>query len=184
MTIENNNQQKVLKRTTRSPLTSLAAPSLMAAHNESSNSIICVGAQLPPELYDHMQIALIEMMRAIFGAEVTVQFDSQSKKYVGYFEGKQRIEITKDRITCGTGADDEIALAIEAAIQFGWKRIRLNGSDDFKRRAYAEAIRRGYGAGDIDGYTPLTISCTPTATSSLPNSSGAKIPAPSRRSQF
>ena len=107
---------------------------------------------MPPELFNHLQKYLEELLvRHFFDDDLVVVFDSVKETYIASTGGAVRLIIARDKIACGSGTSDEIAFCIQASIDFGWKRIRLQGSDDFKERAYAEAIRRGYRPEDIDG---------------------------------
>jgi MobA/MobL family/Large polyvalent protein-associated domain 7 len=162
MTTHNTKNQQKKKTTTRAPLIATSISSASTLFNASSNIIACVGDPLPKEIYDYLQIALAELIARIFEGDSEIRFDQGSGTYKGYHCDQQVIEVSKDKIACRFGTDKEVEFAIAAAITFGWKRIRLSGSEDFKQRAYAEALRRGYGASDIDGYVPLTITCTPS----------------------
>jgi hypothetical protein len=131
------------------------------------NGVQCFGDEVRPELFDHLEECLREVLRRIYPGEVQVTYDAKLGVYTAHHEGIEVAKVTKDKIVCASDSDDAVRLCVEAAIELGWKRIRFHGSEDFRRRAYEEALRRGYGPADIDGYSPPSngLALVPTSTS-------------------
>lgn len=56
------------------------------------------------------------------------------------------------QIKCASGSRDEIATAVAIAQRNGWRGLHLTGDDDFKRRAFKEAVAQGFDAATVTGY--------------------------------
>lgn len=56
------------------------------------------------------------------------------------------------KIRCSTGSDEEIRVAIQLIKVKGWKKLRVSGDKEFRRRAFFEAIRQGLKPDEIYGY--------------------------------
>lgn len=120
--------------------------------NSEVNFITSTAHPYPSEQFRHLFRYFGEMMEMWFPEQkTTVMQDRPCSFYVLQVEGVTLLTVHRDKIQLATGSDLEIELAIQVCIDFGWKRIRLHGSDDFKQRAYAEAIKKGYSPEDIDG---------------------------------
>lgn len=57
-------------------------------------------------------------------------------------------------IVCLNGSDEEAAVAVKLAQAKGWKGIKVNGSDDYRRAVWLEALRKGFTPDSIRGYSP------------------------------
>lgn len=60
-------------------------------------------------------------------------------------------------IACETGSDAEAAVAVKLAKIKGWKQLKINGAEDFRRAVWFEALRSGCKPQDIKGYEPTTM---------------------------
>lgn len=130
--------------------TRLATPSIC--------SVVMLQGEVRPELFNRLERYLEETLRQYFeGNDFRVLFDHKTQHYSAWVDGIERIRLSRDRITCMSGNEQEVRLCIQACIDFGWKRIRLSGSEDFKRRAYSEALSRGYSPSEIEGYAPPQV---------------------------
>ena len=56
------------------------------------------------------------------------------------------------KVRCASGSDEEIRVAIQLAKVKGWKKLRVSGDKEFRRRAFFEAIRQGFKPDEIYGY--------------------------------
>lgn len=119
------------------------------------NSILPIQGEVRPEIFGGLLRYLEELLRQHFqGEEFSVVYDTKTKTYLTSVDGAPRITVASDKITCMTGNDEEVRMCIQAGRDLGWTRIRLTGSEDFKRRAYDEALRCGYAPNEVSGYTP------------------------------
>lgn len=58
-------------------------------------------------------------------------------------------------IRCHTGSDEEIEILVRLAKEKGWSGIHLNGSEEFKEKAFLRAVRTGaFEPEQIAGYKP------------------------------
>lgn len=139
-----------------------------------ANSVACAGEPLRPELFATLLTYLTECLEKQFpDSHCKVNYDAKSGSYNLTVDGRTRVVITRERVVCETGSQEEVRLCIQACIDFGWSQIQLNGDDDFKRRAYDEAIRRGFRPADVHGYEPAAAAVPSGETSS--QTSFAKI---------
>ena len=140
----------------RAPQTQSVIPApIPLAGSAGSDNALQLAEPMRPEWFEKLFASLEHLLRLHFPeSAVSVTFSAKHSCYTLAVDGEPQLTVTKDRIAFTKSTDAEIALAIEVAIGLGWSGIRLNGSEDFKRRAYHEAIRRGFSPEDISGYAP------------------------------
>ncbi len=137
--------------------------------NSEVNFITSTAHPYPRDQFRHLFRYFAELMEMWFpGQETSLLEDRVAQSYYLQVDGVTLLTVHPDKIQLATGSNREIELAIQVCIDFGWKRIRLHGSDDFKQRAYAEAIKKGYSPEDIDGVSQ------PQPVLSPSDNSGAK----------
>ena len=135
----------------------------------SENTVETYGEELRDEMFHHLNEYFKELLARRFpGRRYGVTYDARTFSYTATVDGHPVLSMTRSKITCATGSDIEVELCVQAAIDFGWKRLRLNGTDDFKQRAFEEALRRGYKAEDIDGYKPQVITPSVQVPQAIP----------------
>lgn len=144
--------------------TKMFVPYRLAASSEEQS--------LRPEIFANLRQYFIELFQVHYPDQLcSVDYDEATASYCLSANGEAKLVVTNKKVTCATGSQDEVRLCIQACIDFGWSKIHLTGSEDFRRRAYAEALRRGYKAEDISGYEqdhvhivevmPTTLPCNP-----------------------
>jgi hypothetical protein len=137
--------------------------------NSEVNFITSTPHPIPQEHFPRLFRYFEELLGLWFPGQTTSVVEDRTKNsYALQVDGVTLLTVERDKIKLATGSAREIEVAIQACIDFGWKRIRLHGSDDFKQRAYAEAIKKGYRPEDIDGLSEPQPSLSPT------DNSGAK----------
>lgn len=97
-----------------------------------------------------LQVRYQQQIQAVLAARLAY-VDCQQDRIAITLIGGGRVTDHGDRLLTGAGRNQEISAALSLAKSKGWKTLSLSGDDDFKRRAWLEAVRAGL---NVVGYEP------------------------------
>ena len=103
----------------------------------------------------------LERLIAIFGKDLVERSRDQDGIHFRIKVDEQRVvHDYGSKVRCSSGSDEEISVAIQLAKAKGWKKLKVNGDKEFRRRAFFEAIRQGFKPDEVYGYiaTPEELS--------------------------
>ena len=131
----------------------------LSGHRDGNHRLHSVpGGLYTVEALDRRQLYKARILQQQYQQEIQTALaarlayvDRQPDRIAITLKGGGSVTDHGDRLLTKAGRDQEILAAVALAKAKNWKQIQITGTESFKARAYAEAIRAGLG---VVGYEP------------------------------